>query len=163
MMSNVDTLIRADSELSLFEFTLHKIMKRRLEGTFGKPSKKKIQFHSPKPLLADLSVLLSGLAHVGDEDSAKASAAFDVARAKLPSRVRDAVRLLPKEECTFANINRSIDRLDLASAPIKQQLVSAAAHCVMADEEVTVEEGELLRAICDTLGAPMPPFLPTVA
>jgi len=163
MMRNVDTLIRADAKLSLFEFTLHKIMKRRLEGTFGKPSKKSVQFYSPKPLAGDFAVLLSGLAHVGNDDSAEAASAFAMGVAKLPSRIRESVQMLPKAQCTFAAINTSIDRLDLASAPIKQQLVDAAAHCVLADQEVTVDEGELLRAICDTLGAPMPPFLPKVA
>jgi hypothetical protein len=31
---------------------------------------------------------------------------------------------------------------------------------VLADEEVTAEEAELLRAVCEVVDVPLPPFLP---
>jgi hypothetical protein len=43
---------------------------------------------------------------------------------------------------------------------LKQQLIGACARVIMFDREVTVDEAELLRAIADGLGCPMPPLLP---
>ena len=53
----------------------------------------------------------------------------------------------------------ALDRLSLASAPIKARVVDACAHCVLADDEVTLEEGELLRVVCIAPDCPLPPFL----
>jgi hypothetical protein len=41
-----------------------------------------------------------------------------------------------------------------------QQLLMACAACIAADRTVTQSEGEMLRAIADALGCPMPPLLP---
>jgi hypothetical protein len=37
--------------------------------------------------------------------------------------------------------------------------LQACAECIGADEQVTIEEGELLRVISDALDCPMPPIL----
>jgi hypothetical protein len=42
--------------------------------------------------------------------------------------------------------------------PLKRQILSACAACIGADGRVTVEEGELLRAVADALGCPVPPL-----
>jgi hypothetical protein len=36
-------------------------------------------------------------------------------------------------------------------------LVDACVACVAADGRTTVEEAELMRAVCDSIGVPMPP------
>ena len=38
--------------------------------------------------------------------------------------------------------------------------LDACAGCIAADGRATVEEGELLRAVADSLDCPMPPLLP---
>jgi hypothetical protein len=43
---------------------------------------------------------------------------------------------------------------------LKRELVRAAAATVAHDRRVTLDEGELLRAIADALDCPMPPLLP---
>ena len=43
---------------------------------------------------------------------------------------------------------------------MKRRLVDACVACVGADGRTTVEEAELLRAVCASVGAPMPPVLP---
>ena len=45
------------------------------------------------------------------------------------------------------------------SLPLKRSLLQACAACVSHDNQVTVQEGELLRAISDALGCPMPPLI----
>jgi len=46
---------------------------------------------------------------------------------------------------------------------LKQSIVDAAAHTVMVDQDVTLKEAELLRAIVITLDCPIPPFLDAAA
>ena len=56
-------------------------------------------------------------------------------------------------------LDAALRTLDLASKPLKKQILLACAATVGADGRVTVEEGELLRAISDSLDCPMPPLL----
>jgi len=42
---------------------------------------------------------------------------------------------------------------------LKRRLLRACGVCVSHDDQVTLREGELLRAIADALDCPMPPFL----
>ena len=55
-----------------------------------------------------------------------------------------------------AIISRS---LGTASDPIKQQVLFAAAHAVSQDGNILPIEAELLRAVSDALGCPMPPLI----
>ena len=57
-------------------------------------------------------------------------------------------------------LDEALQKLDLASRPLKKQILMAcAAATIGADGQITVEEGELLRAISDSLDCPMPPIL----
>ncbi|WP_334874480.1 hypothetical protein [Nostoc sp.] len=61
--------------------------------------------------------------------------------------------------CNFTELNKSIERLRLASPKLKQAIVDACAHTVLLDNKVTDSEADLLRAIAMTLDCPIPPFL----
>nr|MBA3938174.1 hypothetical protein [Planctomycetota bacterium] len=60
-------------------------------------------------------------------------------------------------------LDRALAGLALASSGIKRRVLAACAWCVAADGTVTVDEAELLRAVADCLGCPLPPFADTVA
>jgi hypothetical protein len=49
----------------------------------------------------------------------------------------------------------------MASPSVKKRVLDACAVCIAVDGTVTVEEGELLRAVADALDCPMPPLLGT--
>ncbi len=56
-------------------------------------------------------------------------------------------------------VSKALDVLLEASAPLKRDVLRACASAVGSDGQITVEEGELLRAIADSLDSPMPPIL----
>ena len=58
-----------------------------------------------------------------------------------------------------AQLGAAVDTLSEIVPPMKKRLLEACAVCIGADHEVTVEEAEMLRAIADGLGCPMPPVL----
>ena len=60
--------------------------------------------------------------------------------------------------CGIKQLDAALDRLAMASLPIKQRLIVAATHVVSADGVILIEEAELLRAISAALDVPMPPL-----
>jgi hypothetical protein len=68
--------------------------------------------------------------------------------------------LLAESHCTFAELDRAMQRVGDASTGVKKRIVQAIAHTVLADDDVTVEEAEILRAVCEVIDVPLPPFLP---
>jgi hypothetical protein len=68
-------------------------------------------------------------------------------------------RLEAREEGTLAKFDTALRVLDKAVPSVKRRIVVACASCILADDQVTVREVEVLRAICDRLDCPMPPLL----
>ncbi|HMB67768.1 MAG TPA: hypothetical protein VKU85_00600, partial [bacterium] len=54
--------------------------------------------------------------------------------------------------------DHALDELRDLAAREKAKLIEALAAVIAEDGEVTVEEAELLRAICAALRVPMPPL-----
>jgi hypothetical protein len=147
-------LAQADQRLGLFEWTLHQILLRHLRPQFETVRPPAIKYYGIQQLGPQLSVLLSTLAHASQHDD---EAAFN-AGAKYLS---DApVQLLPRDACGVGQLDAALRELAQLAPKVRARLVDACAACICADLAVSVEEGELLRAICDMLNCPMPPLLP---
>ena len=56
-------------------------------------------------------------------------------------------------------LDRALKRLDLLVPAAKEQLVEALVKTIAHDQRLTVEEAELLRAICAALHCPLPPLV----
>jgi hypothetical protein len=152
--AQVEALIAADQRLSLFEYALRCVLARHLDADFNRvrPGAKPL----PLTRLAEESaVVLSLLAWEGQPEEEAARAAFDAGMRALGV----GGKLLPREQCSLPAFDAALRRLAGAPPEAKRRLVNACAACILADEQVTVREGELLRAVCAVLGCPMPPLL----
>ena len=78
----------------------------------------------------------------------------NVLESKNPSLV-----FLPLTECNLAHVDAALDRLANAIPRIKNSLIEACAATVASDGIIQEGEGELLRAISNTLDCPIPPFV----
>ncbi|QDG51889.1 M48 family metallopeptidase [Persicimonas caeni] len=157
----LDRLIYADNRVSLFEFSLEKLLKHRLEASHGGGGRRVAQYYSLTPLRNDVVLLLSCLSWAGHSDTGGAEMAFREGTNCLKNAsVKNKADLLAKSRCSFEELDGALDRISQATNGVKQQIVNATAHCVLADEEVTAEEAELLRAVCEVIDVPLPPFLP---
>jgi Zn-dependent protease with chaperone function len=175
MLRLIEVLIRADGKLSLFEFALHKTIKKHLSTAFDGLTKEKIRYKKTKQITHELSVVLSSLAHAGHPTSEEinfgrntpsemsAHQAFQSGVQGIPTHTQSAIQFLPTEQCTFAELSTALDKLAECAPAIKKQIIDSCAHCALADQKVSVEEAELLRVFADTMGCPIPPFLPTIA
>ena len=146
-------LVQADQRLGLFEWTLHQILLRHLRPQFETVRMPPIRYYGLQQLGRQLSVLLSTLAHASQHDD---DAAFQAGVKLLPEA---PVQFLPREACGVGQLDEALRELRHGTPKLRARLVDACAACICADRTVSVEEGELLRAVCDMLNCPMPPLL----
>jgi hypothetical protein len=152
---NLDFLIQSDDKITLFEYALQRTVVRRLDSVFNPSHTALVEYYDIQPLLSAVSVLLSTLAYYGHPDAGSAEA-FQLGAAEL----RRNLTILPKNQCGLEPADRALALLNTASPQIKKMVLDACAACVAADNRITVTEAELLRAIADALGCPVPPILP---
>lgn len=147
-------LVKADERLSLFEWTLHQMLLRHLQPQFEPVRRPQIRYYGLQRLAEPVSVLLSTLARASQSDD---QVAFDAGARQIPDV---AVGLLPAEACGLGQLNDALRQLAQVAPKHQRRLVDACAAAISADGRVNVEEGELLRAVCDVLDCPLPPLLP---
>jgi Zn-dependent protease with chaperone function len=160
-MHCIDVLVQSDKQLSLFEFSLKTILKRRLGVVFEKPLFVSTRIPESK-VHTDLTILLSVLAYSGQPDETKAEQAFLSARAAVKDLPADHT-LVPAEKISPNEIDAILQRFSIATPQVKKTVLNACAHCVLFDNNITIKEAELLRAFAYALDLPLPPFLMTAA
>lgn len=154
----VRDLIQADDRLSLFEYALERHLERHLRPRFGPARAPVAQYYSLKALDDECRSVLGALAWCGGGRD-HASSAFG-AGAAVVAPVVGPLRLPEETECSLEKVDEALGRLRLLVPRLKRTVLHAAATVVAHDASVTVEEGELLRAIADSLDTPAPPLLP---
>ncbi len=156
--AEVERLMIADQRLSLFEYTLSCVLHRHLDSQFL-PQRKTRQVHSsPAKLARPVATVLALLAWEGQPELDQAAAAFDIGMRSYIGGDHTH-RLPPREECSLAEFDAALQTLNQSVPAIKRRIVVACAACILANQQVTVREAELLRAICDTLDCPLPPLV----
>lgn len=150
---NIKNLVEHDNEVSLFEFAIEKLIEHRLDQHFRKEKSEKIRHHHLKTIGDELSIVLSSLANTSDSDPKKAwQAGVDTLKQAAP----DNVKYLAKNEYNFEDIDKALNELSSSANPVKRYLMKSMIHCVMADDKLSLEELELLRAMGEVIGAPIP-------
>lgn len=158
---NVTRLLMAsDGQIDLFEFTLQKIIQRHLDRYFFQTRPPGIRYRRIVKLKHETAVLLSTLAGLGSRNSEQVDGAFQLGVESLADELDSPLpgRLAP-EQCGLAQIDEALNRFDEATPLVKKRLLHACGKVVMADQRITNNEAELLRAIADTIGCPIPPFV----
>ncbi|MEI6107860.1 MAG: M48 family metallopeptidase [Opitutae bacterium] len=148
--ATLDELVHADGRVTPFEYALQKMLLRQLR--LAQAPRQRVQFDSFDAVRTEIAVVLSALAHLSPKDSA---AAFAEGAAQIPVIARQ-IALQDPAASGLEQVDAALDKLALSSLPIKQRLLVAAGHVIASDGTVSVEEGELFRALAATLDVPMP-------
>ena len=100
-------------------------------------------------------MLISSLACTAGSNDETIQTAYDAGASHLA-----ATRLtqLPDVDCGLQELDQALVTLDGVAINLKRKLIEAAAATVSADGYLQIQEAELLRAISDSLGCPMPPL-----
>lgn len=155
-LSMLDQLMHADSRVSPFEFALQKIVTRTL-ALSRDPRSQVIQIYSFNAVIDEISLVLSAVARTSSDDLNIAANAFAVGAAQI-KLIEQQLTFVASESANFGDLGAALDKLAVASGPIKQRVLLAAAHVVSADNQVLASEAELLRVISAALDCPMPPL-----
>jgi uncharacterized tellurite resistance protein B-like protein len=147
---NMHALAAADNRLSLFEWTLQKVVSHVLDPHFGRKRKRRT---NERPAPEDVSTVLSALAHAGSRDQDLVQNAFErgVKATGLPP-----LELQPWDRTIFSRLDHSLDALGRLPGKSKAKLIHGLAETASADGTITPREINLLRAIATTLDCPMP-------
>jgi Zn-dependent protease with chaperone function len=156
-MKHVDGFVRADRQIDLFEYTLTHVLKRHLEPHFTRSRPPKVEFYALSALRKECAVLLSAVAHAGHKEPDAATRAFARGAKELNGL---SISLLPLDQAGLVGVRESLARLERLSPKLKKDVMRAFIAASAFDSTITVGEGEVLRVIADSLGLPMPPFLP---
>jgi hypothetical protein len=62
-------------------------------------------------------------------------------------------------ECTLRELDGALEKLSRTSPLIKKKLMAACLETIVSDNEIAEEEAELFRAVGESLGVPVPPWL----
>ncbi|MBD2234328.1 M48 family metallopeptidase [Phormidium tenue] len=153
-IQTAQALSQPGGRLLLSNYPLQLILRKRLSSHLGQPA----TITDINDLWGDALVVLALLARVGHSRSEDAIYAFKLGISQLPGAKTQASpnELLPVNS---TDINASLSRLEQAAPKLKQTIVDACAHTVLADNDVTPAEMGLLRAVVITLDCPAPPFL----
>lgn len=155
-VSTLDELVHVDDQVTLGEFALQRMLVHHLRLGRSHRTAQAVSAFS-----VDLALVLSCLAHAGARDETAAAAAFAAGARQLGRSTPP--ELLPPGRCRLDSVDAALDRLALAPLAQRQQLLSAAAHVIGADGTVSLEEGDLYRAIAASLDCPTPVFAPASA
>src|SRR5262245_52595503 len=156
--AQVEALMIADQRLSLFEYTLRCVLHRHLDAQFLPQRQTRPVHSSPQKLAHPVATVLALLAWEGQPEPDQAARAFDTGMRGYIGGDHTH-RLPPREECSLAEFDAALQTLSQSVPAIKRRIVVACAACILANQQVTVREAELLRAICDTLDCPLPPLV----
>ena len=154
-------IMECDGSMDLFEYMLIKMVARQLRSRFQRLSLEKGLYGRIQELLPECTLLLSALAHLSSDDDTARQNAFtkgvqylDAPGAKL--------QLLSRDQWDLSKVDAALTRLAAYHDPLKRNVLMACSKAVMANETVAERDAELLRAIADSLGCPMPPFVEAV-
>lgn len=159
--NSVDALVAADHKIDLFEFFLRHHLIVHLDRRFGRKPPPRVVYRTLDRLQKEICMLLAVVVQAGHETRVDAKQAFHNALEALG--VKWAARAdLVEQDPDYRFLEAALDRLNAASPAIKKQVLTAAATAITHDNQVTVTEAELFRAIAESLDCPVPPVVATV-
>lgn len=149
-------LMQADKEIDLFEWCLHRLFVRHLDGSKPKARRRRVRFDAIDELNNQINIILSALAgHAGSTDELREQAHA----AGVASLALGGAELVYLPSPTLSQIDAALADLCGLAPLAKPRLIKAFAASVLADGQILAEEYELLRAVADSMDVPMPPRL----
>lgn len=153
---NLMGLIAADNRISLFEWTLQKIVLHHLDGVYEKRKGAQRREVGIKRTREACTILLSLLANALKQEGITRQSAYEAAHKELPWF---DMQRLEQNTFTLNDLNSALDDLASLKPRHKAMLLKGCVSIVNADNHISSEETELLRAIASGLDCPIPPIL----
>ncbi|MEE4240904.1 MAG: M48 family metallopeptidase [Desulfopila sp.] len=154
-LGNLNSLIRIDGKITLFEWCLLRIVSSYIDDYFKKPiDNTTTRIHDLEQVGHECAMVLSVLAYSTRHDGLEQSEVFSraIKETGLPATER-----IPAEHINLASLQKSLQKLQQLSPQAKALFIKGCVSCVLADGKIDPVEAELLRSVAATLSVPMPP------
>lgn len=145
-------LIRTDQRLSLFEWSLSRLIKHSLDVPKPQHQRKLHQLHKPAQELLSLLVWLSA----SDVQVAKQSFAAALGELDHPP-----LELIPKDQLELSRLDDLLEALNTLRPLEKPRLLKAIAAAITSDGRISHRQAEIFRVLGVSLDCPLPPLLST--
>ncbi|MGC6566440.1 MAG: TerB family tellurite resistance protein, partial [Akkermansiaceae bacterium] len=146
-------LIASDTRIDLFEFMIQRVIERHLVSHFEGSGFTRIKYKKFSKLAKEANLLVSTVSELGAGSEEEAISAYEVATLGWEG---DFSR---QGTTSLDDLGKALERFDRASPVLKKELLEACAKAAAADGDLANREAELLRAIADAIGCPIPPFV----
>ena len=157
----INELINIDERVNLFEFMIQKIIRLHLDTFFGRIRTPKETIKTLSKMNHESSVLLSAIAGFGNEDELNRVQAFKKGAAVLELYGTGKLKFLPPVNCGIGQMDEALKAFEKCVPTLKKTLLIACGKAAISDGKITSNEAEILRAIGDSMGTPIPPFVYT--
>ncbi|MFU8893022.1 MAG: M48 family metallopeptidase [Luteolibacter sp.] len=144
-------LIEADGEVNLFEFMLEQVIDRNVAIGTGLRQVSPMRNRTLEAVEHEIAVLIGIFTMIGG-----GAGMDEAARNEYREHTGRDLPYLPPDACSLAAVAEALLELDAATPLIKSRLLRMCGLIVSADGVIEDQETELLRAVADAIGAPMP-------
>jgi len=155
----IDRLVHADGRISVFEYALGKLFESYLHDVLNPPQSETGGRRKLKNSQPALQTLFSVMAGIGSDHEDQSRRAYHAGMNRLLSMTHYP-DYAPPEDWPRA-LDAALAQLDQLKVMIKEGVVEALVYTISHDDQISVAEVELLRAVCATLHCPIPPLLGT--
>jgi len=149
-------LIEIDGEIELYEFCFYRVLATNLRHIINPSSSPRRRRAGRKSVRIAAVELLRIVAHHGHINEADGEAAFRAGLKQFGKWGESFMYDSERKPSTTA-LDKSLDILVALNGEGRKMLLESVTTVVLHDEQLTVAEAELIRAICASLEIPLPP------
>jgi Zn-dependent protease with chaperone function len=154
LMGCLNGMLQREGHMSLHSYVLRKLVQVQLYDDLNPVTRP--QRLPLSAIQQDAQTLFSVLARHGHDTDVAARRAYEAGMHALFPRDRPAYAVADN---WTSRLDVALSRLDQAAPVVKEQLLDALLRTVTHDQQLTIGEAELLRAVCATLHCPLPPLV----
>jgi Zn-dependent protease with chaperone function/uncharacterized tellurite resistance protein B-like protein len=146
----MEEMISADNKVTLAEFVLLTLCRSHLKPAADGPGR--IKYQTIQGVSKEIAAILSLLLRAEQVDP-------EVYARVVSSLALPSISQNPVSSITFQAVEAALGELKLLAPQGKATFIKACLEIVLEDGQITVTEGELMRAICAALEVPLPPII----
>jgi len=153
------TYAKSDGKISLFEFLLLTFLDRHLRRKSSAPVSTK--YRSINTIQPELAILIWVLVKASTGDVEEQSRLFAHAGLTLWGKLEksETAHFSGIKNVSIQDLNKAFNKVQHLSPRLKQPVLETCIDLVMADQQVTYREYEILRVLADSLDCPLPPLI----
>ena len=154
LMACLNGMLPRDGNVSLHSYVLRKLAQMHLRDDLNPGAR--VSRLTLQDVQQDAQVLFSVVARHGHSDETSARRAYEAGMHHLFPRERPGYGIAGPWATA---LDVALSRLDQLAPIAKEQLVEAMVATVTHDQQLTMGEAELLRAVCASVHCPLPPLV----